>query len=497
MTKPKMIIIGAGVAGLTAGIYAQLNGFDSEIYEMHTVPGGECTGWQRKEYYFDGCIHWLMGSKPGTPLNKVWREVGALDDTVGIINNDILYCVEEEGRRVYIYRDVKKLETHFKEIAPEDASRITELCKAIRAFRTMSIPLDKPYDMMNLLDIAKLIMPMLPAGKYLKKFETITIADYAAEFQSSCLQKALMMMVPPVFKATALIGTLASLNAGDSGWPAGGSLKMAKRMEQRYLELGGKVLYRSRVDKILVDNGKATGIQLASGEKHQGDYVISTADGHATLFDMLEGKYLDDNLRTLYTDRASYPTYTTVQVSMGVNCDISHYPHMIYFRPETAMDGGGKLNEYMGFKHYGYDPTLAPQGKSVIVMMLNADFKWWENVHRDREAYQREKERIATQARNFIEQYCPETKGKIEVVDVATPMTYVRYCNAWEGVWMAWATTPQGKIRYIPGSLPGLANFYLSGQWTMPPGGLPVAVITGRWVIQRICSLERKKFRRI
>ena len=50
----KVIIIGAGVSGLSAGIYGQMNGFNTEIFEMHAIPGGECTGWRRKGYYFDG-----------------------------------------------------------------------------------------------------------------------------------------------------------------------------------------------------------------------------------------------------------------------------------------------------------------------------------------------------------------------------------------------------------------------------------------------------------
>ena len=61
----KVIIIGSGIAGLSCGIYAKLNGFETEIFEMHSISGGECTGWDRGEYHFDGCIHWLMGSKPG------------------------------------------------------------------------------------------------------------------------------------------------------------------------------------------------------------------------------------------------------------------------------------------------------------------------------------------------------------------------------------------------------------------------------------------------
>ena len=66
----KVVIIGAGIAGLTCGIYAQKNGFETEIYEQHTIPGGECTGWDRGGYHFDGCLHWLVGSKPGTQSTR-------------------------------------------------------------------------------------------------------------------------------------------------------------------------------------------------------------------------------------------------------------------------------------------------------------------------------------------------------------------------------------------------------------------------------------------
>ena len=55
----KIAIIGGGVAGLTAGIYAQKNGFESEIHERHTIVGGQCTGWYRKHFLLDNCAHWL------------------------------------------------------------------------------------------------------------------------------------------------------------------------------------------------------------------------------------------------------------------------------------------------------------------------------------------------------------------------------------------------------------------------------------------------------
>lgn len=71
----KVVIIGGGVAGLTAGIYAQMNGFDSVIYEKHRVIGGLSSGWQRKGYQIEGSISYLMGVNPEDEFNQIWQEL--------------------------------------------------------------------------------------------------------------------------------------------------------------------------------------------------------------------------------------------------------------------------------------------------------------------------------------------------------------------------------------------------------------------------------------
>ena len=76
----KVIIVGGGIAGLSAGIYALKAGYDAEIYEKNPLAGGECMGWNRKGYHIDNCIHWLTGTDPKTGLWKTWKTVGAIDE---------------------------------------------------------------------------------------------------------------------------------------------------------------------------------------------------------------------------------------------------------------------------------------------------------------------------------------------------------------------------------------------------------------------------------
>ena len=107
----KVVVIGAGISGLSAGIYAARAGFDVTILEQHNIPGGLSTSWSRKGYYFEGGMHWLTGSSPKMPLNKVWHETGALQDNNPVENRDPLYnLIDENGKTLSLYRYLPQMQ---------------------------------------------------------------------------------------------------------------------------------------------------------------------------------------------------------------------------------------------------------------------------------------------------------------------------------------------------------------------------------------------------
>ena len=95
MKKKKVIIIGAGMAGLSAGCYLQMSGYDTEIFELGSMPGGLCTGWERKGYSFDGCIHWLVGTKPAVSIYNLWNELVDMSKLQIVDYNE--YCAIEDS----------------------------------------------------------------------------------------------------------------------------------------------------------------------------------------------------------------------------------------------------------------------------------------------------------------------------------------------------------------------------------------------------------------
>jgi phytoene dehydrogenase-like protein len=155
MADKSVIIIGAGVAGLTAGCYAQMNDYITEIFEMGLKPGGLCTAWERKGYTIDGCLHWLVGSSPNSDYYRLWQEVGVLQGKQ-VINHEQFYRVEStNGKVLTLYTDIDRLEQHLKEIAPEDSAFIKELTNSIRHFTKINFPIGKAPE---------LYMHMRPVG---------------------------------------------------------------------------------------------------------------------------------------------------------------------------------------------------------------------------------------------------------------------------------------------------------------------------------------------
>ncbi len=485
----KVIVIGAGIAGLTAGVYARRNEFETVILESHNQPGGECTGWNRKGYHFDGCIHWLMGMHPDSGLHQIWLDTGALGDDVDHYYYEAFFTLTEKGRTLHMYTDVDRLEAHLLDLSPVDAEPIRAFCKLIRKFSRFDMPVGKPYDLMGMLDGLRLGWKMLPFMQDFNRLGKVTVGDFAKRFQDSLIRRAITTLIPPEFSAQSIITTLASLSKQDSGWPIGGSLALARRMANTFIDLGGTIHYGARVDEILVEDGKAAGVRLASGEVVRADAVISCADGHATLFDMLRGQYLENPLAEKLGDLEKNPlTPTSLQFSAGVAADLSGRPHANNIVLDAPVEIGGRRVDTIPIRHSCYDPTLTREGKSNVTILVPADYDWWQAKAQDRAAYEAEKADIEAALSGLLEELYPETANKIEVTDLATPLTYVRYCNAYRGSWMSFVISPETPTAQWDGRIDGLDHFYMGGMWTNFPGGLPGAAIGGRWAVQRLCK---------
>lgn len=482
----RVIVIGAGISGLSAGIYALRNGFDCEIYEKNPNVGGECVAWKRKGYTIDGSISWLTGVKPGTAINDVWLETGAFRNE-DIHFSDVFSVIEDGGRRLYWYRDTEKLEKHLRELSPEDSDAIDELISIIRDLSSFEVPARKPMDIMDASERREHIRHMMQLFKALNKVSSLTTEEYVQRFRSELIQKAILSFSFRDNLVQGVLVTLGALAGCHAGWPEGGSQRIADNMKERFLSLGGKLFCGASVKEIAVTDGRAEGVILGDGSMVRGDFVIPTCDLDITLHKLLKGKFSDPVLDGFYTNEG-FRTSSIAQVAFGVSCDLSAYPSKMIYAVDRNEAAGESFKSVL-FTHYCSEKGFAPEGCSVIKTGLTIyDHTNWSGL--SREEYLNKKEEIKNVYLGYLYRFYPETKGKVEMCDITTPLTYERYCGAYHGAYMGFMLTPATSKMYHSGIIKGLSGLYAAGQWFSVMGGLPDALVSGKSAVQRICADE-------
>jgi len=493
MANKSIIIIGAGMAGLSAGCYGQMNGYSTRIFEMHNIPGGLCTSWESKGYTIDGCLHWLVGSAPESSFYKIWEELGAIQKP-HIVDHEEFMRVEG-GKTFILYTNIDRLEKHMIEIAPEDKEVIKEFIKGLRSYTRFEFPVDKAPELYGFIDGLKFLIKMFPIMLNLRKWDLISVQDFAARFRNPLLREAFPIIWFPEFPMSFIMMILAWMHKKEAGYPAGSSLEFSRNIEKRYRELGGEVRYNSHVTRILVENDRAVGIRLEDGSEYKADYIISAADGHTTIFNMLEGRYADKTVKGYYDNLPIVSPL--VHIALGVNRSFEEIPHTVLginFPLDQAITISGKERRRMSVHFYNFDATLAPVGKTLVKVMFDSDYAYWKSLHEDINRYNAEKEHIADQVVAALDRRFPGLASQVEIRDVATPVTFHRYTGNWQGTYEGWMITPKTHSLRMSKTLPGLDNLYMAGQWVEPGGGLPPAAFSGRNVIQILCKRDKKPF---
>jgi phytoene dehydrogenase-like protein len=474
-----------------------MNGYNSQVFELHNLPGGLCTAWERRDYVLDGCLTYLFGSGAGQPFNQALREIGAVQGRNFYNHAELVSIIAADGRTLHAYADPDRLEAHMCDLSPTDAGRIRAFCQGIRLFTTFDLSLlqQQPRDLMGLLDWARLGLRMLPFAPTTARYAIVSAREFAAGFRDPFLRRAVPQMFAwPDVPVMAGLSLLAYMHTGNAGYPAGGSLALARAVESRYLALGGVVHYNAQVEKILVEDDRAVGVRLYNDQVHHADAVISTADGRCTIFDLLHGVYADRGLRARYDGHL--PLYPQVQVSLGLRRDMSGTPPWTVHLLDDPVLIAGEDRRDLSVHCYGFDPSLAPPGKSVVTVTLPTHYGFWQHIY-GRKLYDSEQVQLAGIVLDLLERFYPGIRADVEVTDVATPLSYERYTGNWQGSSCGWLLTKGTLPMLITGlgkRLPGLKGFYMAGQWVEPGGSVPVAAMSGRNAIQLLCHDEGRPF---
>lgn len=539
-----IIIIGGGVAGLSAGIYGQMAGFDTTIYEKNGIPGGNCSGWSRNGYYIDNCLHWLTGTLDDTMQNQIWRDLGVLGDGIAIIKRDSFFCSEWGGQRIYLWRDLERTRQDMLALSPEDEHEINCFIDYVRLADTVLTSRSEPKELLHTISEMNFSLTHGEMAKAFIEYIGLNLEELANRFQHPLLQKIFLDFMAKDYEAYWLVLAYSFFVTGNGDLPEGGSMGMVRHMRDTYLRLGGRLELNTPVEQILINKKKfeiepilspfrdltlkelaervkdgtisrktakqlqketnrkkpkkffarnADGVLLYNGSVRKADYIICACDINYTFRQLLKKKYTPASIRKVYKDKKQYPLYSSFQVAFSVDGLLPEIDDTVSFDCSPLDVGLCRVDRICVKNYRGYGDYIAPARKTVIqcsIVQYERDYKYWNRLYQKRDQYLRAKQNTAEAIKMRIETRFPEYEGRLHLLDVWTPASYAKRINNYKGAYMRFITKATSTNAFLSSDVRGLRNVYLANHWLRYPGGVPTAAYMGKIAVKAIEKIE-------
>ncbi|MBI4333729.1 MAG: NAD(P)/FAD-dependent oxidoreductase [Chloroflexi bacterium] len=487
-----VIIIGAGIGGLSAGLHLIDKGHKTLILEAEPTPGGLCTSFERRGFTFDTCIHWLMGCTEGGMVRRPLEKFGLLDE-VRLKYLEPFATIRTPDAEVTIGSDLSEFERFLCRLSPRDERALVRFFTQARSLPPMIVPSpeDRRKHPLRSLGILFSYWPVIRLAfqygrhdleTFLNRFqEKERIRPYLGVFGDDC---------------SALISfyLFSWVHRRDLYAPAISSLDFARAFESKFRQMGGEIKYRTRASKVMVKDGKAAGVQLQNGEEIPARAVVSNADGYQTLFLLLGDDFVPPALAHIYRSAPLFGSMLLVSLGVGVPLTEKDAPARMTMEYPAPAPFSTRLADLerapFTYKVESlYNPAAAPPGKGVLLAEAVADYEEWHRLRLDPVRYQQAKHRAQEIAVRRAENAFPQIRGKVEFVDVATPVTFERYTSNRDGSIQGWKPSPQMMRRmYLPWKPTALPNFFMVGQWVAVGGGIPPSIMGG----EKVAGLVQK-----
>ena len=482
MTKPQdkydVIIIGAGMGGLACGTYLAKEGMKVLMCEQHSVPGGYCTSFSREGFNFESSLHWLNGCGEGGWIYQVLEEL-ELKDKIEFIQLDPVRRIIGKGYDLTMFPDTQRLERELGQMFPAEKEGIHRFIA----------------DCITLVDKTSEAIMLYMGKSYGQVIDSL--------FKDAKLKLILYSLASPSWSAIFPMFQVGWLSHQDYYFPKrGGAKALAYLFSDAFQMYGGELGLGKMVSKVLIENGKASGIELAGGEQIRASCVVSNADARLTFLKLVGRKFLtDDFIGALLETKICPPGFL---VSLGVDLDLKRMGfggEMITYNPAQSLEECSTTDPQRSsitFIIYSLrDPSLAPPGKHAmgILAVLPYDYMGNWGVEKDGgrgKKYHELKQKVADELIASAENVIPGLSQHIVCEDVATTLTYERYTLNTRGSMMGWILSPGNTASLsLMGPRTPIENLFQAGHWTMPGGGVPPAILSGKNAAEQI--LEGKK----
>ncbi len=470
-----VVVVGAGIGGLTAGALLARRGLRVLVLEQHYLAGGFCTAWPRLvrrgetrlRYVFDAGVHDVSGLGAGRPVRHLLAALGLEDrlDWKRVSHRYLLPGLTlDVPERVDDF--VGRLGEHFPEERAAIGAFFAEMAHVYRelyadAPATGGVP--RPPDTVE----AMLAYP--PAHPHAFRWMQVPFGVMLDTFfRAPRLKQVLSILTgylsdDPCALSVGAMAPIFGYYFEGGRYPVGGSQALADALVAAIEARGGRVALRTPVTRILVERGRAAGVECAGGVRHAADAVVANGDVRRTLLDLVGREHLPDEFRRRV--EALAPATSAFAVFLGVD-----------YVPEAAaitlvrVDDGGVFIAIPS----SVDRSLAPPGHSAITLLALAppdvDGEWSRKVP----GYTARKRARGDALIALAERALPGLRDHVVYRQEGSPATFARY---------AWTTGgaiygPAVGAWHPPARSP-IEGLVLAGAGVFPGAGVEAVVISG------------------
>jgi all-trans-retinol 13,14-reductase len=495
-----VIIIGGGMAGLSAGAHLASNGLKVLLLEQHHKVGGCTTNFTRGDFTFEVALHVMAGGvkEKNGGLYKLMNACGVdekvtvyeLPDLYRSIYPDVDFTVPAESWEAY--------SAAFKERWPEESEGIDKfemLCKGVLGDIMAIKNLFRETGFRALL--TKVQIPL--KQRTLLEWKDKTLQDCMDECFTDPQLKAVMSQLwmyysGPADDQTSLLNFAATGMFLTDGvcHVMGTSQALSNAYAERIKELGGDVKVGTLATKIIIEDGIATAVETEYGDVYTTRYVVCNTDPYQLVFKLIG----EENLPKKYVQKIKdmKPANSLFGVYLGLNVDLKKLGYtdtdIIYNKSYSSNEiydkwMSGEIKDtacLIGiYSNYG-DPVYAPPGKSLLNLLTYSDINTWPKDH---DEYQAMKEEKAADLIKLAAEVIPEIgdPNNIEVMEIITPATIEEFTKNNLGCPYGFYMSLDQWDK-IPNNTP-IDNVFIASNWTQGFHGVAAGQVNG-WRAARL-----------
>jgi len=493
MPDADVIIIGAGMAGLTCGCLLAQKGLKVLMIEKNRKVGGCCTSFEKNGFSFDLSVQSLGECQDGGRIWRILRRFNLFDQ---------IHFISLEPAREYLFPDRKvsqssKLETHIENLSflfPGERKGIEKVYAVLKKIFEEFSNIPSSLDWFN---------PSFFSSQYpsLSQYQDKTYGELLNEFISNPFLKTLLairssyaLLPPEEISVVGMAGIEMSYFSYGVSCVEGKVEQLPLKMAEALKMMGGQILTGHEVRQIMVERKRAIGVRLKDSREMTGGVVISNVDAHHTFSDLIGEDHIPSGFRSKL--KRMRPTLSYFILYLGIEGELDELPvsnNEVFFEDQLQKEFQGLYENRIPEKAPFYllapskvNPSHAPRGEHTLCLSCKTSY------HFHPEWDQKIKDELSQQLIHKASAFIPNLEKRIKVKMETTPKTIERWTrNRW-GAAYGWAQIPKQSGIYRLSRTSPIPNLYLTGHWTGPGGGIAGVVASGELTAEAVLNQFEK-----